>query len=132
MDVDIIIDRDADTINVQQDEFAKLIDLAKTRPEVKFETLIELSQLRSETKRKVIDDISGANDPMAAQMAQMQKQLQDLQMRIEQANLGKIEAETAKIAAETKESAVDAAVKIAEFITNPVQPAAPKTSVSVN
>lgn len=129
MDVDIIIDRTMDTVNVQQEQFTQLVDLAKARPEVKFKTLLELSQLRSDVKRRVMDDITGADDPMAAQMAAMQQRLAELEMGLKEAQLAREQAATAKDVAAAKESQVDAAVKVAEFITNQAQP---KTAVTVN
>lgn len=132
MDVDIIIDRGQDTVTVQQEEFAILVEIAKGRPEIPFDVLLEMSQLRPTTKKKTLDRMKGADDPMAQKMAAMQQQMQELTMALQAAQVRKTEAEAAKAEAATVESQVDASVKVAEF-TDPTtaQPAA-KTQVSVN
>jgi hypothetical protein len=140
MDMDIIIERGQDVVNVQQEEFAMLAEIAKGRPEVPFDILIELSQVRSDTKKRVLDKISGANDPMKQQMAKLQQQMQELQAAQLQANVRKTNAQAAKDEAATVESQVDASVKVAEFTTPQADPAtgqpgakpAAKTQVSVN
>jgi hypothetical protein len=141
MDMDIIIERGDDYVNVQQEQFAILAELAKARPEeVKFKTLVELSSMRSDVKKRVLDDMSGANDPMAAQMAKMQQQMQDMQAQLMQANVRKTNAQAAQAEAAAIESHIDASVKTAEFTTAQADPAtgqpgakpAAKTQVSVN
>jgi hypothetical protein len=141
MDMDIIIERGQDVVNVQQEEFAMLAEIAKGRPEIPFDILLDLSQIRSETKKRVLDKMSGANDPMKAQMAQLQMQMQQMQAALMEANVRKTNAQAAQAEAATVESQVDASVKVAEFTTpqadpvagqQPGKPGAAKTSVSVN
>ena len=140
MDMDIIIERGQDVVNVQQEEFSMLAEIAKGRPEVPFDILIELSQIRSDTKKRVLDKMSGANDPMKQQMAKMQAQMQQLQAQLLEANVRKTNAQASKDEAATVESQVDASVKVAEFTTPQADPAtgqpgakpAAKTQVSVN
>lgn len=139
MDMDIIIERGQDVVNVQQEEFAMLAEIAKGRPEVPFDILIEMSQLRSEVKKRVLDKMSGANDPMKAQIAQMQMQMQQLQAALAEANVRKTNAQAAQAEAAAAESHIDAAVKTAEFTTPEATPEgqpgakpAAKTQVSVN
>lgn len=140
MDMDIIIERGEDVVNVQQEEFAMLSEIAKSKPEVSFDILIEMSQLRSETKKRVLDKLSGANDPMKAQLAKLQAQMQQLQAALAEANVRKTNAQAAQAEAAAAESQVDAAVKVAEFTSpqadpatgQPGKPAASKTSIAVN
>jgi hypothetical protein len=133
MDVDIIIARTTDTVNIQQEQFEILAKLAEARPEVKFSTLLKLSGLRTEVKKLVEDDITGANDPAAQAMAQQQQQfqqmMQQLQLVITQAEARAKMAQAAKDEAAAKETEVDSAVKVAQFIS---QPAAPQTQVRVS
>jgi hypothetical protein len=129
MDVDIIIDRTMDTVTIQQEQFAGLLDIAKVRPEVPFDVLIEASQLRSDTKKRVLDRLKGSDDPMAQQMAQLQARMAELDAALKEMDLVKAQAQAAKDQAAAEETKVDSAVKVAQFIT---QPAQPKTQVSVN
>lgn len=131
MDVDIIIDRTMDTVNLQQEQFNELVQVAKIRPEVPFKALLEMSQLRSETKKRVTDMISGENDPAAQQMAAMQAKLAELEAALKQADVIKAQASAQKDMATAKESEIDAIVKVAEFISPQPKPAG-KTQVSVN
>jgi hypothetical protein len=147
MDVDIIIDRGQDVVTVQQEEFAQLAEIAKGRPEIPFDVLVEMSQLRSTTKKKVLERMKGANDPLAKQQAQFQQMMQQLQLLITQATARKTEAEAAKAEAgaqkdlaAAQESHIDASVKVAQFTTPQPDPntgepgakPAAKTQVSVN
>lgn len=138
MDVDIIIERGPDVATLQQEEFAQLTEIAKARPEVKFSTLVKMSQLRSTTKKMVLEDIDGTNDPAAKQAAQFQQMMQQLQALIMQAQARSENAKAAKDEAAAVESQVDASVKVASF-TSPQpegadgeKPAASKASVSVS
>jgi hypothetical protein len=146
MDVDIIIDRTSDTVNVQQEQFQMLAQLAETRPEIPFDVLVEMSQLRSEIKKRVTDRIKGTDDPAAQARAQMMQQMEQLQAALAEANVRKVNSEAAKNEAATAETQVDASVKVATFTSHdPAQPAMPgaapgasgpppaaKTQVSVN
>lgn len=136
IDVDITIDDSPDVLTLQQEQFGTLAELAKSGLQIPPKALIEASSLRN--KRKILDAMSGANDPMQQQMAQMQQQLAQLELANKQmqgmlleAQVRKTVAETENKAAATVESEVDAAVKVAQFIS-PETPAAPKTQVSVN
>lgn len=135
MDVDIIISRTQDTVNIQAEQFEVLSGLAeKYGPQaVPFEVVLEMSQLRSDVKRSVKDKLSGANDPMAEQRAQMAQMIEQLQVALAQAEVRKTNSEAAKNEAATVESQVDASVKVAQF-TSPqdADPKNAKTQVSVN
>lgn len=130
MDVDLILDESPDVVTVQQQEFANLVEVAKTRPEVPFEVLLELSQARSQTKKRIMDKLSGANDPGAAQRAQMAEMIEKLNAALMAANVRKTNAAAAKDEAAVVESEVDATAKTMNLI-EPPQPAT-KTQVSVN
>jgi hypothetical protein len=135
MDVDIIIDRGQDTVTVQQEEFAILAEIAKGRQEIPFKTIIEMSQLRPQTKKKAIDSMSGADDPAAQAMAQMQQRMADLEAQLKEAAVMKTLSEVKKNEAAAGETEIDSAVKIATF-TSPTpegegKPAS-KSQVNVN
>jgi len=141
MDVDIIIDEAPDTVIVQSEEFEKLVRLAESGAvQIPPKALIAASQLRAQTKKQIMDEMSGANDPMAQQMAQMQARMMELEAMLKEAEVRKVNAQAAKDEAATVESQVDASVKVAEFTTPQADPAtgqagakpAAKTQVSVN
>lgn len=141
MDVDIIIDRTQDTVNIQQEQFEQLATIAEKRPEVPFKVLVEMSQLRSDVKKRVLDQLTGENDPAAQMQAQFQQMMQQLQAALAQANVRKTEAQAAQAEAAAVETHVDASVKVAQFTNGeqapaaggaPGKPASSKTSVSVN
>jgi hypothetical protein len=117
MDVDIIIERGMDTVTVQQEEFAQLVEIAKGRPEIPFDTLVEMSQLRATTKKRVLDKLTGANDPMAEQRAQMQQMIDQLNAALLEAKVRRENAAAGKDEAASVESQVDASVKVATFTT---------------
>jgi hypothetical protein len=137
MDVDIIIDESPDTVNIQQEQFDSLVELAKLRPDVPLDLLIEASQLRSEIKKKIQDKMTGQNDPAAQQQAQFAQMMQKLDLMLKQGEAAKQQAEVRDINASAAqkeqgavESHIDAAVKTAEFIQGDASAA--KTSVSVS
>jgi hypothetical protein len=141
MDVDIIIDEAPDTVIVQSEEFDKLVRLAESGAvKIPPKALIAASQLRAQTKKQVMDELSGADDPQAQQMAKMQAQMMELQTALAKANVEKTAAQAEQAKAAAVESQVDASIKIAEFTTPQADPAtgqpgakpASKTQVSVN
>jgi hypothetical protein len=133
MDVDIIIDEAPDTITVQAEEFEKIVRLAESgQVQIPPKALITASQLRSQTKKLIMDQLSGADDPMAKQMAEMQAKLGELEVALKEAQVRKTVAEASKSEAATVESQVDASVKVAEFTSPQTGQPAAKTQVSVN
>jgi hypothetical protein len=141
MDVDIIIDEAPDTVIVQSEEFEKLVRLAESgQVQIPPKALIAASQLRGQTKKQIMDEMSGANDPMQQQMAQMQARMMELEAMLKEAEVADKQASAAQKQAAAVESQVDASVKIAEFTTPQVDPVtgqagakpASKTQVSVN
>jgi hypothetical protein len=130
MDVDIIIDEAPDTVIVQSEEFEKLVRLAESgQVQIPPKALIAASQLRAQTKKQIIDQMSGANDPMAEKMAQMQARMLEMEAMLKEAQVRDTNAAAAQKEAAAEEAHVDAAVKIATFTT---PESAQKTSVGVN
>lgn len=106
MDVDIIIARTADTVNVQAEQFEIIAKLAESRPEVPFSVIIESSQLRSDMKRRMLDALPGGGDPAQAQAAAA---MQQVQAAAQEAQALKAEADTAQ--AEAQKAAADVKVQ---------------------
>ncbi len=138
IDVDIIIDRVQDTVNVQAEQFDILAKIADRRPEVPFEVLVDISQLRADTKKRVRDKLSG-NDPASQAQAKMMQVMQELQAALAAANVRKAEADAnraeagaAKDMAATAETEIDTAVKVATFTDGQQTQPASKSQVSVN
>lgn len=139
LDVDITIDDSPDVLTLQHETFATFGELAKTgMVQIPPKVLIEAAPLRSSEKRKMLDALSGSNDPMQAQMAQMQMEMTQLaksnaefKNMLLEAQIAKTVSETNKAEASAKETMVDSVIKTAEFI-NPETPAVSKTQVSVN
>lgn len=120
MDVDIIIDRAPDVVNIQQEQFEIIARIAESRPEVPFEAVIEASQLRSDQKRKITSKLSGEDNPMAKQMAAMQEQMAAIaqeqaaaKVRETTANAALKEAQAAQTQAETVSTGLNAATQLA-------------------
>jgi hypothetical protein len=128
MDVDIIISRSADTVNIQAEQFEILASIAEKRPEIPFDVLVDMSQLRSETKKLIRDKLTGQNDPGAQKMAQMQELMGQLEMRLKaaegslkEAQTEKTQAETAQIQTQTVATGIDAAGKLVSAADPPKQ-----------
>ncbi len=117
MDVDIIIARTQDTVNVQAEQFQMLATLAEKRPEVPFAVLVEASQLRSDVKRRILDALPGGGDAQNAMvqqaMQQVQQQAQLVQQAMQEAEAAKREAEGAKT--EVDKAAANLKVQAAEI-----------------
>lgn len=114
MDVDIIIDRNQDTVNVQQEQFEVLAGIAEKRPEIPFDIIIEMSQLRSETKKRILERLQGMDNPQAQQMAALQQRLATLEAAQKEADVVKThseidlnEAKVRQIGADTTATHVD-------------------------
>lgn len=98
LEVDIIIDEAPDTISIQAEESAKLNDLARSGIQIPPRALIEASQLRN--KKQILDQMSGADDPNAAAVQQMQQAMQELTARMQAAEVALKEAQVDKTDAE--------------------------------
>lgn len=128
LDVDIILDEAPDVITIQAEEFQTLAELAKAGLPIPPDVLIEASQLRN--KKQLLDKLSGANDPMAQKIAQLEAISKELAVALQQADVRKANAQATKDEVAAKEGEVDAAVKVATFISPPAP--AQKTQVGVN
>lgn len=129
IDVDITIDETPDVVNLQAEQFNKIIDLAKSKA-VQFspKTIIKASQLRN--KREILADMIGSDDPV-------QQQLQALKIKVGELEAMKLEAEVRELMsrvtkneAATAESKVDASVKLAEFMQPSTEPAEKQVRVN--
>lgn len=139
MDVDIIIDEAPDTITVQSEEFVQLVELAKSGAvQIPPKALITASQLRSQTKKLILDQMSGENDPAAKAMAALQQRMMELETMLKEGQVRKVNADALKSEAAAGETEIDTAVKLATFTSGADQGAQPggkpagKTQVSVN
>jgi ABC-type Na+ efflux pump permease subunit len=88
-------------------------------------------------KKRVADQMSGANDPAAQQRAQFQQMMEQLQGMLMEAQVRRENAAASKDEAATVESHIDAAVKTATFTNGNEQAGqegkpASKSQVSVN
>lgn len=122
LDVDIIIDESPDAITIQAEEFQKLAELAKSGIPIPPDALIEASQIRN--KKQILDKMSGANDPNAAAMQEMQKTMQELTARMQaaevalkEAQVDKTDAEADKIRQDMVAAHVNAATSVAQAST---------------
>lgn len=124
MDVDIIIDESPDVVTVQQEQFETLAELAKGGLQIPPDALIEASSLRN--KKRILDKMSGADNPQAQAMAEMKQRMDEMQMKMteldvmaKQVDLQQKQADIAKTQADTDLSAnkavnehVDTAIKL--------------------
>ncbi|WP_417216584.1 hypothetical protein [Alcanivorax sp.] len=125
MDMDIIMAEAPDTLNIQQEQFETMAELAKMYgPEkVPFETMLELSSLygKDAIKEKLAGDPQQAQ--MLAQMQQMQQQIQQMAVQLDmaekQAKIEKTKADTAKTMAETEQTHIENQVAAAFPDTRP-------------
>jgi hypothetical protein len=108
MDIDIIISRSADTVNIQAEQFEIIAGLAEKRPEVPFSVIIEASQLRADIKRRILDALPGGGDPAAQQAAAAMQQVQAAAQEAEQ-----IKADAEKAMADAKAEQAQVAVDAA-------------------
>jgi hypothetical protein len=145
LDIDIIIDRGNDIVTVQQEEFAMLSELAKTRPEVSFKTLLKLSGIRPTLKKQVLDELESGMNPQALiqaqqqiqqqgellQQAQQQLQQEAQQLQTEKAALEKLKADIATGSANLKVQEANIKRDRAEFDAHVAQEDA-KDAVEAN
>jgi hypothetical protein len=138
MEVDFTIDEAPDVVTIQQEQFETLAGLAERGVQIPPEALIEASNLRAQQKKVILDKMSGKDNPMAQEMAAMQKRMAELEAALKEAEVRKVNAQAAKDEAATVESHIDAAVKTATFTNGNEQAGqegakpASKSQVSVN
>jgi hypothetical protein len=131
LDVDIILDEVPDVINVQAEEFDKLVRLAESgKVPIPPDVLIEASQLRN--KKQLMDKMSGANDPMAAQMAQMQQAMQQLAVALQEATVRETEASATLKLAQAGKAEADAVAAQVGAATSMAQATSPQEQKSPN
>lgn len=108
MDVDIIIDTVPDTANVQQEQFAMLVELAKVGAlgQNPGPLLLEASSLPN--KAKVIEKVQAPTDP---DQQQMQQQAAELQARGAAAKVAKDEADAILTGAKAQNEQLDGLIK---------------------
>lgn len=103
MDMDIIIEEQPDIVTLQMEQFEQLAQLASSGFPISPKTLIRASALKD--KERILEEMSGQDDPQAAQAAQQQ---QEMQMAGAQAEIRKTEADAAKSEAQAYKTIVDA------------------------
>lgn len=96
IDVDIILETQPDTVNVQREQFSLLAKIAQTNPDVPFTEVLKLSELRG--KDKVIKSIEAS---MQARSASQQK-AQQIQEQVVQGDLAETQTKAQLNQAKTK------------------------------
>lgn len=131
IDVDITIDDAPDTVNLQAEQFEKIVELAKSKA-VAFppKVIIKASNLRN--KRELLADMDGSDDPVAQRMAALKMKLGELEAMQAEATIRELMSRVKKNDAATAESKVDAAVKLAEFLAPEAKGGETKKQVTVN
>lgn len=135
MDMDIIVDSVPDTANLQQEQFAQLMELLQSNPawgqEVTFGDAVEMSSIIN--KRDIIKRLK----ERAEQNAQAQQMQQQIAAQGAQAELQKTQSETAKnvasatkTEAETVKMAMDAAMAADPRIPGGVAPPMPQQGLA--
>ncbi len=102
LDVDIIMDEGADTINAMADTFDTISAMAKAGAQIPPQILFELSSLPTSTKKKVMELLEGAQQPDPAADQAKQLALADAQAKIE-----KTQSETQENLAQIQKIAAD-------------------------
>ena len=120
LDMDIILDESPDIVTLQQEEFQKLIELAKVRPEVPFDVLLETSQLRGDVKKRVLDKLEKQQQVPPQVQQQMQQQAEALQkaaqeVQAREEGLQKMEQQLTETGATIKGDAASLDVQRAEM-----------------
>lgn len=115
IDVDITIDDAPDVVSLQQEQFDTLARLAESgKVPIPPKALIEASSLRN--KRKILDALTGENDPMQQKMAALEVRQKELETMVQEATAALTQAKAKQADAAADESITDAAIKTAEFL----------------
>ncbi len=112
LDMDIILSQSANSINVQQEQFRMLYELAASRKEIPLKSLLKLSEIRD--KEDLIKDIDEREQAvMAAEQKQQQFSEANAQLDLQgkQIDNQKKAGEIDKVAAETTDKNMDAITK---------------------
>lgn len=116
LDVDIIIEDAPNTVNLQSEEFDKLVQMYQANPNgVPWELIVEMSSLRN--KNDLLERYKG-NEEQAAAQAQEQEQMKQLAITKEKAELEKTIAEADKAGAEADQRNIENEI----LINTPVVP----------
>lgn len=95
MDVDIILESQSDTANIQAEQFQDLTQLVGSNPAyaqtVPFEVMLELSAVPH--KRALIAKLKAASAQRQQEQAQTQQQMQTVQLALQAANIRKTSAQ---------------------------------------
>ena len=116
LDIDIILDSVPDTANLQQEQFAMLVELAKVGalgPNAG-PLLLEASSLPN--KREVLEKLQAPTDPM---QQQVQAKQAELQMRGAEAEIANKEADAALSGAKAQNEMLDVTMKAASLMPPP-------------
>ena len=114
LDVDIVLDQTPDSAVIQQEQFQMLVEMKKVDPSIPTTAVIQASSLRD--KKKILDEMSGSNNPEAQQAKQMEMMvaLKEAMTKIEKtisetnknnAQAEKTQVETALLPAKAAEEA---------------------------
>lgn len=111
LDVDIVVDEAPDSVVIQSEQFAQLVDLKRADPmAIPTKAIIEASSLRNKDAiLKHIED-NGVPPELAQQMQELQQALQECQQQLQQAQQDKGRE---KQEAQAIKSQVDADIKVA-------------------
>ena len=110
LDVDIIIDESPDTITLQQEQFAELVNLASAGVVFPPEVYIEASSLRN--KDKLLGRLRGADDPAVQAQAEAARRAQELGERQAVASIRETDAKANKYEVEAAVDMTDAAMRV--------------------
>lgn len=85
LDVDILIEDGPDSVTVQAEQYAQLVDLKRADPTIPTTLVIEASQLRN--KDRIIEKMQSGGVPpqLQQQMQAMQEQMQSVQQELQRA-----------------------------------------------
>lgn len=105
LDVDIVLDQTPDSAVIQQEQFQMLVEMKKVDPSIPTTAVIQASSLRD--KKKILDEMSGTNNPEAQQAKQMEMMvaMKDMMTKIE-----KTISETNKNNAQAEKTQVETAL----------------------
>jgi hypothetical protein len=131
MDVDIEIENATESINIQEEQFEKLVELA---PVIPFPPAVYLKASSFRNKDELIEALQGSEEDMAAQQAQLQIQVKEALAKIAdlEAKADKNKAAAVKDAVEANLKAAEAAGTLeAEAISAAMAPPEPNTDISM-
>lgn len=99
--VDVILDVMPDTLNIQNEQFQLLAQLAASRPEIPFSAILKLSQIREK------DSILAELESQMQASSQMQQVQMELDAAEKQAGIENKQADTAKKSQETMQKQLE-------------------------